>query len=265
MDQINTRYSKYLTSENIKILGIVLIFLLSGSFLFLGRNMFVIIFLVYPALNYLLPNKRKRFLKYQTLLPTSKIGSLAMGLVEIEGHLLMTTPLTSPIKDKECIGYRYTIESISVDKYQHKTYEIIKDETICNSFFVKDDTGEIEVNPKSLEFIWVPKDEQLTKNRKRYTQYVLYPNTKMLLIGKATYSKKNKTVLEYESIKNVFAISPSNKISDYNTYKPLLNSFIIFMCFFAFVSALIIITPITIENHKINIEKPLFQNPFKQT
>ena len=56
----------------------------------------VVVFLI---LKLLLPNASKRFLKLQASLPTSKIRSIAKGLAEVEGKLLMKTPLFSPIKN----------------------------------------------------------------------------------------------------------------------------------------------------------------------
>ena len=260
-EDVRNKYG--ITLDHGKLLGIVLICLLSGSSFLLGRNMFIFMFLIFPVFNYLLPSKKKRFLKYQSILPTSKIRSVAMGLAEIEGHLQMITPVIAPIKDKECIGYRYKIETIFIDKHRNKTYEIIKDEIVCNPFFVVDETGKIEVNPVNINFVWVPIDEQFNKKDKRYTQYVLYPNDKMLLLGKSSVKKNGIPIFEYERIKKVFSISPANKVVNYNIYRPLLNSFISFLCLFAFVTALILITPIKIENNIISVEKPKIENPFK--
>lgn len=84
----------------------------------------------------------------------------------------------------------------------------------------------------------------------------------MLLIGKASLKDNNQPVFEYENIKKVFAISPSHKITYYNTYRPLLNSFVGFTCIFAFIAAVILITPMRIEREQIIVEYPVFQNPF---
>lgn len=257
------KYRKNIALNQGRILGVILICLLSGSVLLLKRNLFIYLFLIFPVFNYLLTSKKKRFLKYQSILPTSKIRSVAMGLAEIEGNLQMVAPVVTPIKNKECIGYRYKIEIIFVDNHQNRTYEIIKDEIVCNPFFVEDETGKIEVNPININFVWVPVDEQYSKRGKRYTQYVLYPNDKMLLVGKSSLKENSIPVFEYENIKKVFSISPSNKVVNYNIYKPLLNSFISFLCLFAFAAALILITPIKIENNAISIEKPKLENPFK--
>ena len=73
----------------------------------------VVVFLI---LKLLLPNAYKRFLKLQASLPTSKIRSIAKGLAEVQGKLLMKKPLFSPINMTSCIGYYYVIEKIDENK-----------------------------------------------------------------------------------------------------------------------------------------------------
>jgi hypothetical protein len=47
------------------------------------------------------PSGTKRFLRLQASLPTSRIASLAKGIVEVEGILIMKTPLRSPVSNEE--------------------------------------------------------------------------------------------------------------------------------------------------------------------
>ncbi|RTZ49614.1 hypothetical protein EJ377_04200 [Chryseobacterium arthrosphaerae] len=70
-------------------------------------DLFVFIFLTLMR-----PTSAKRFLRLQASLPTSKIKSLAKGIVEVEGTLIMKEPLSSPVDHEICIGYYYTIEDI---------------------------------------------------------------------------------------------------------------------------------------------------------
>jgi hypothetical protein len=121
------------------------------------------------------------------------------------------------------------------------------------------------VNPEKLEFVWVKEDRQYRRDGELHTEYLLKPNDKMLIIGKACLKENNQPVFEYENIKKVFAISPSVSITNYNTYKPLLNSFIGFSCVFAFIAAIILITPMKITDNKIIIEKPKFESKFLTT
>ncbi|MGS2762166.1 hypothetical protein [Sinomicrobium sp. M5D2P9] len=240
--------------------------ILALSFFYLftrtGPYALLLLFLIIPLVNLFLPGNKNRYLRYQRTLPTSKIRSVAMGLAEIEGELRMIEPVLAPVKKKECIGYQYRIEDITKDKDGKESYRTVFNETVCNPFFIEDETGSIEVNPEKIEFVWIEKDEQYRRGGKRYTQYLLNPGDQMLLIGKASLKENNQPVFEYENIKKVFAISPSHKITYYNTYRPLLNSFIGFTCIFAFIAAIILITPMRIEGEQIIVENPVFHNPF---
>lgn len=239
--------------------------LLLVVFTFFGFYVVPLIFLIIPYMRWVFPSNESRFFKLQNSLPTSKIRSLAMGLAEIEGNLEMIQPILSPIGKKKCIGYQHNISNINYDDNGKEKLITIFTEVVCNPFYIVDDTGKIEVNPEKLEFVLVNEDNQYRRDGEMHTEYLLHPNDKMLLIGKASIKEKNQPVFEYEAIKKVFAISPSVSIANYNTYKPLLNSFIGFSCVFAFVASIILITPIKISNDKIIIEKPNFGNTFFTT
>src|SRR5690242_20695524 len=57
----------------------------------------ILIFLYILALQFF-GTHRDRFLKLQATLPTSKIRSMAMGMIEVEGRVLVDKPLTTRIK-----------------------------------------------------------------------------------------------------------------------------------------------------------------------
>lgn len=244
------------------IVGGVLFFVF---FTFFGLYAVPLLFLIIPYIKWVVPSNESRFFKLQNALATSKIRSLAMGLAEIEGELEMIKSLLSPIGKKSCIGYQHTIANINMDDNGSERLHTIFTEVVCNPFFIVDETGKIEVNPEKLEFIWVKEDQHYRSNGEMHTEYLLHPNDKMLLIGKVSLNNSNQPVFEYDAIKNVFAISPTVSITNYNRYKPLLNSFIDFSCVFAFVAAIILITPIKIIDNKIIIEKPKFGNKFITT
>lgn len=264
-DAINKKHNLNPITWWQKILMIVGGLLLLVVFTFFGFNVVPLLFLIIPYVRWVFPSNESRFFKLQNSLPTSKIRSLAMGLAEIEGQLEMIQPILSPIGKKKCIGFQYKIATINYDDAGKEKLNTIFTETICNPFFIVDDTGKIEVNPAKLEFLLVIEDQQYRVDGEMHTEYLLQPNDKMLLVGKAGLKENNQPVFEYENIKKVFAISPSVSIANYNTYKPLLNSFIGFSCVFAFVAAIILITPIKITDDKIIIEKPKFDNTFFTT
>jgi len=216
-----------------------------------GPYAFVIIFAI-AFFTGIMPSSTNRFKKYQATLPTSKIRSLAMGLVEVEGTVRTDKPILARIDHIECIGYKYVVEDISTDKDGHDSYSEIFSETICSPFYITDETGTIEVNPDKLEFIWMDLDGRHSTGMKRYSQYLLKQNDHVLIIGKASV-KGNIPVLEHENIKNVFGVAPLSKVTEYNTYKPLLNSFIFFSSVMAVLVAVVLISPVSVNDGLVTI------------
>lgn len=90
--------------------------------------------------------KQKRLIEN---IPTSKIRSLAMGLVEIYGEVVPAYKeiLKSPFSNKDCVYYSYTIEEYqSSGKSSHwVTVENGHDE---QPFYLKDDTGSVLIDSK---------------------------------------------------------------------------------------------------------------------
>lgn len=94
-------------------------------------------------------HKRKRLIADT---PTSKIRSLAMGLVEIFGQVipLQNKVFKSPFTDNDCVYYRYTIEEYkSSGKNSH--WVTIKKEEQRTLFYLKDDTGEVLIDPTGAQ------------------------------------------------------------------------------------------------------------------
>ncbi|NDV57622.1 hypothetical protein [Bacteroides sp. 519] len=204
-----------------------------------------------------------RFNKLQAILPTSKIRSMAMGLVEVEGKVrIKDQKLVAPIESKQCIGYHYTIESISRDKDGDKRYSTIHDEKKCNRFFIEDETGMVEVDTDKLDFIMFGIDERYSTSSRRYTQYALYEGDEMLLIGKANL-ENNTPIITHEEIKNVFGIAPVTSVNRWNRFKPLRSSLILYLMAFGFLVGMILILSIKEVDGMIVVSLP--QNIFSWT
>jgi hypothetical protein len=80
--------------------------------------------------------------------PTSKIRSIAMGLVEIFGQVIPIKErfFKSPFTDKECVYYQFTIEEYrSSGKNSH--WVTIKKGEQRGLFYLKDDTGRVLIDP----------------------------------------------------------------------------------------------------------------------
>jgi len=237
-----------------------------GVVLLLGVPYFIIIvFIILPFLSSLKSNNKKRFYRFQRTLPTATIRSVAMGLAEISGKSKTIETMISRIGSKQCLGYLYTIENISTDKDGDNSYSLESSETVCKPFYVQDLTGQMKVLSNDIEFIDFEIDERYEASKKRYTQYLLKENMDVLLIGKASIQGNNEPVFEREEIKNVFGISPVESVENYNTMRPILQSAGYFIYFWVILIALILLTPVTLNNDSIQFGKINFDLPFKNS
>ncbi len=193
------------------------------------------------------PSEKNRFLNIQATLPTSKLDSMAMGLVEVKGQTVMQNPMLSPIDKKKCIGYRLVIEKVRHDDNGNTSYTTISDEVFCNDFIIKDKTGEARVKADGINFIWLEADKHRSRASKRYTQYLLLDHQDILLIGKANAGVEGPFI-EKESIKDIFALAPYNKVTRWNVNKPLLNSFMTYLVMLFVLIALILMSEITVTD-----------------
>lgn len=98
-----------------------------------------------------------RMRKYQLIrdTPQSKIRSMAIGLVEVSGSVVPQERLTSPLSHTDCVYYRYTIqeyqESRDSDGKTVSSWVTIADVDKRVPFFIRDETGQVIVEPKSAE------------------------------------------------------------------------------------------------------------------
>jgi hypothetical protein len=89
--------------------------------------------------------------------PTSKIRSLAIGMVEIFGEATsISLPFKSPLTKKSCVYYKIVVEEYKSQGKSSRWVTLRQDE--CKeSFYVNDDTGKVVVDPKNCE-LELPKD-----------------------------------------------------------------------------------------------------------
>ncbi len=181
------------------------------------------LFLMYSGFGWF---KRKRLIED---MPTSKIRSIAMGLVEVNGKArhAKEKEMKSPLSGKKCVYYKYTIEKyVSSGKSGH--WRMIKYDVGPGPFFVEDKTGKVLVDPK-LANIKVPRSYQsqsawgrdpepavkkFLENEKikfegalfganfsmRYREWIIPPGMELYVIGTA---KDNPYVKEGTAVKGV--------------------------------------------------------------
>jgi hypothetical protein len=219
---------------------------------FSGVHYFIIAIIACILISSLLPSAKSTFLKLQADLPTSKIRSLAMGLVEVKGRIAMGEPLKAPLTEKDCIGYRYTIEDITTDDDGKDSFSITHDETVCHRFTISDGTGSIPVKPDGITFVWVALNESYRASKRRHSQYLLLDGDDVIVVGNASL-ENNQPVIELDTLQNMLSLSPISSVDRWNTYKPLLNGFIVCNALLALSIALVLMVPITIKNKTVSI------------
>jgi hypothetical protein len=128
--------------------------------------------------------KRKRIIEN---IPTSKVRSLALGLVEVVG--IVTEPkevFLSPITKKECAYYHLLIEETGDEEGRSFTY--VNEEKQAE-FYLQDSTGKILIEPELGEFYF---DK---KNNFFETYYgKVPPEVERLLKGSNYVQKRNKGI-----------------------------------------------------------------------
>ena len=194
--------------------------------------------LIFLLASLIFPNSKKRFFQLQATLPTSKIKSIAKGLVEVEGKLIIKEPLISPVNKEECIGYYYVIEDIYKDSEGKYTYQTSHREQKCNEFEIEDDTGKIKIQPDGIEFLMLEKTNISSNNNTRHTETLIKSGQNMLIIGYCDVIN-NIPFIKKDTYSKVLGITSVSGITLWNKYKPLLNSFLLLL--FAIISVFVLI------------------------
>lgn len=93
--------------------------------------------------------RRKRLIED---IPTSKIRSIPMGLVEIFGEVVPTKYkiLKSPLTQRDCVYYKYLIEELR-SSGKRTEWVTIKSGEDATYFYLQDETGIVLVDPKQAE------------------------------------------------------------------------------------------------------------------
>ncbi len=95
-------------------------------------------------------------------IPTSKIRSLAMGLVEIAGSVVPVKDrvFKSPFTEEDCVYYRYTVEEL---RHTGKStyWATVKKGEMKDLFYLKDDTGMVLVDPHGAT-LRIARDNEFT-------------------------------------------------------------------------------------------------------
>jgi hypothetical protein len=101
--------------------------------------------------------KKWKYKRYLEDIPVSKIGSAAMGLVELEGEAEGAVQLMdAPLSGEKCVFYKYKVEKyISAGRNSYWKTEA-EDESSSTYFCVKDETGQVLCAPSGVELLDKP-------------------------------------------------------------------------------------------------------------
>ncbi|MBE8725063.1 hypothetical protein [Flavobacterium hungaricum] len=244
-EKFNRQHNIPKTTFGQKVLGLLILVSIGGTFYYLAiSENLKLLFLIIPGFliikNIFFPSTKSKFFRMQAVLPTSKIGSAAMGLVEVEGDLEQIEPIISPYFKKPCIGYSYKIEKESPPDDDGKTsYSTIFSEVKTGKFKIKDETGSVVVHGEGLEYFFDRIDNQFG-GKTRYTETYLHDNDYMFLIGYAG-SDKGNVMIQKGNEDSIFGIAEPRSISFRNKFKPLLDSFLITIFFISLILIYIIL------------------------
>ncbi len=244
-EKFNKKHNIPKTTFGQKILGLLIIAGIFGTFsLLASTENLKLLFLIIPGFivlkNIFFPSTKSKFMRLQSVLPTSKVEAIAMGMVEVEGDLEEIEPIISPYFSKPCIGYYYKIEKESKpDDDGRTTYSTIFSEVKTGKFKIKDETGSVTVDGEGLEYFFDRVDNQ-QGGKTRYSETYLRNNDYMFLVGYAA-SDNGETIIKKGNSDNVFGIAVPRSISFRNKYKPLLDSFLITLFFISLIIIYIIL------------------------
>lgn len=191
--------------------------------------------------------RRKRLIENT---PTSTVRSLAMGLSEVCGEALpyKGNILKSPFSGKDCLYFRFEVEEYRRSG-KHSRWVTIKKGLNAVLFNLKDDTGEVVVDPKDAE-IDIPIDftiepgsgktapPSLTEfmnqeglkltgflgfsKKLRFSEYFIAPGDKLFILGTAgdnpfvsegTAVEGHKDVMIHKERGQIFYISDKSEKS----------------------------------------------------
>lgn len=164
-------------------------------------------------------------------IPTSKIRSMAMGLVEVyaQAYPYGASLLMSPLSQIKCVYYRYTIEEYK-KKGNDNDWVVIDKGSTSIPFIIKDETGSAMVDPKEADFdlslffnyktgFWNGPPETIARflqknkieytrsfgmhKKMRFTEYLIKPESFIYVLGTAqanTYINGNQETGEWKNI-----------------------------------------------------------------
>ena len=126
--------------------------------------------------------------------PTSKIRSMAIGLVEAKGTVVARETVRSPYTRKPCVFYDYKLERLEVRRVYSpnarrwittKEWVLVRLESDFRRFFLEDETGRVLVDPEDASVPETQVYEEGVAPRRRHTERLILPGSSVYLMGTA--------------------------------------------------------------------------------
>ena len=131
-------------------------------------------------------------------IPTSKIRSMPMGIVELKGEALAKYSLLTKLNGINCVFYKYKVERMTVTGYgknRRRAWKVIAEGQSITPFYVRDSTGSVLIEPFNCDALLERKyyhSEGYYDGAKRYSEWYVSPGEKLYVIG---YAGKSRDVM----------------------------------------------------------------------
>ena len=180
-----------------------------------------------------------RRLRFEEKIATSKVNSLAVGLVEIVGNVRAIEQCKPPLFKNECVGYSYEIERIRTDSdTKRDSYYTKYIENHIEPFFIEDDTGKVLVDPEGLMADKLPMSRE-SRSSYRYSCSYLRDGEKVMVIGRAQ-AHEGKLIIQRDEQNKIFTLTPYDAVLEERAMKPLMSRVFLYFLIAAVATALII-------------------------
>jgi len=140
--------------------------------------------------------------------PTSKIRSVAMGMVEVKGEAVRKYALLSPMSHTPCVFYRLTKYQRRGRDYQWRITSVSSSNNV--PFYIEDETGRVEVNPAGCRVSAGSKQEGspgqiglmkvVNETDEKWVEEVIIDGTLLYVLGFAAVKRREGPTLAEKKI-----------------------------------------------------------------
>lgn len=121
-------------------------------------------------------------------IPASKVESIAMGIVELNGKIKKIYDLVSPLAKMQCVFYRYIIEVLVRNSKGGDYWKEVSRIESKLPFYLEDETGKVLVDPIDIDLNFEYRSRQ-TESSRRHTEWFIMDREDVFLVGAAKKSK----------------------------------------------------------------------------